>query len=82
MDEFINKLIKGDTKAFERLVRENQNKVYAVCMNMLKNPHDAQDAAQDTFIKAFRNVRHFKAESKIETWLTKIAVNKYPIAAA
>ena len=75
MDEFMKKLVKGDEKAFERLVRENQNRVYAVCLNMLKNPHDAQDAAQDAFIKAFRSIRSFKAESKIETWLTKIAVN-------
>ena len=75
MDDFVKKLIKGDEKAFERLVRENQNKIYAVCMNMLKNPHDAQDAAQDTFLKAYRNIRAFKSESKIETWLTRIAVN-------
>ena len=75
MDEFVKKLIKGDERAFERLVRENQNKIYAVCMNMLKNPHDAQDAAQDTFLKAYRNIRSFKSESKVETWLTRIAVN-------
>lgn len=75
MDEFIKKLVKGDEKAFERLVRENQNRVYAVCLNMMKNPHDAQDAAQDAFVKAFRSIRSFKGESRIETWLTKIAVN-------
>ncbi len=75
MDSYIKKLIRGDEKAFERLVKETQNKVYAVCLNMLKNPHDAQDAAQDTFIKAYRSLAAFKAESKIETWLTRIAVN-------
>lgn len=75
MDEFMKKLIKGDEKAFERLVRENQNRIYAVCLNMLKNPHDAEDAAQDVFVKVFRSIRSFKAESRLETWMTKIAVN-------
>lgn len=65
----------GDKQAFEQLVRENQNRIYAVCLNMLKNQHDAQDAAQETFIKAYRSLSAFRKASKIETWLTKIAVN-------
>lgn len=75
MDAYIKKLIRGDEKAFEQLVGETQNKIYAVCLNMLKNTHDAQDAAQETFIKAYRSLTSFKGESKVETWLTKIAVN-------
>ncbi len=75
MDAYMKKLIRGDEKAFEQLVRANQNKIYAVCLNMLKNEHDAQDAAQDAFIKAYRSISAFKGESKVETWLTKIAVN-------
>ena len=75
MDDYIKMLKKGDEKAFERMVRENQNKIYAVCLNMMKNPHDAQDAAQETFIKAYRSLRGFKGDSKVETWLTRIAVN-------
>ncbi len=75
MDEYMKKLTSGDEKAFERFVKENQNRVYAVCLNMMKNPHDAQDAAQEAFIKAYRSLRSFKGESKVETWLTRIAVN-------
>ena len=75
MDDFVKKLINGDAKAFEQLVRENQNKIYAVCMNMLKDPHDAQDAAQDTFVKAYTRISSFKGASSVTTWLTKIAVN-------
>ncbi len=74
MATFEEKLRKGDKKAFEQLVRENQNKIYAVCLNMLKNTHDAQDAAQETFIKAYGNLRFFRGESAVLTWLTKIAV--------
>ncbi|MGN1098221.1 MAG: RNA polymerase sigma factor, partial [Clostridia bacterium] len=75
VDSFLKKLKKGDEKAFEQLVRENQNKIYAVCLNMLKNSHDAQDAAQETFIKAYRGLSAFMGESRVDTWLTRIAVN-------
>lgn len=75
MDDFIKKLVKGDEKAFEKLVIDNQNRVYSVCMGMLKNPHDAQDASQETFLKAYRHIRNFRGQSSVETWLTKIAMN-------
>ncbi len=75
MTDFEEKLGNGDRRAFEQLVRDNQNKIYAVCLNMLKNIHDAQDAAQETFIKAYGNISSFAGASKVETWLTRIAVN-------
>lgn len=75
MASFEEKLLRGDKKAFEQLVRENQNKIYAVCLNMLKNPHDAQDAAQDTFVKAYTRISSFRGSSSVVTWLTKIAMN-------
>ncbi len=75
MATFEQKLARGDKTAFEQLIRENQNKIYAVCLNMLKNPHDAQDAAQETFFKAYKTAALFKGLSRVETWLTKIAVN-------
>ncbi len=75
MDDFIKKLVKGDEKAFEKLVIEYQNRVYSVCLGMMKNPHDAQDAAQETFLKAYHRIRDFRGQSSIETWLTRIAMN-------
>ncbi len=75
MEDYIKKLRSGDEKAFERLITENQNKIYAVCLNMLKNPHDAQDAAQESFLKAYRSLHSFSGDSMVETWLTRIAVN-------
>lgn len=74
MSDFEEKLRKKDKHAFEKLVRENQNRIYAVCLNTLKNPHDAQDAAQETFIKAYSALANFRGESSVSTWLTKIAV--------
>lgn len=71
---FEEKLRKKDKQAFEQLVRENQNKIYAVCLNMMKNTHDAQDAAQETFIKAYSAIGGFRGDSSVLTWLTKIAV--------
>lgn len=75
MDDFIKKLVRGDEKAFERLVIENQDRIYSVCVGMLKNPDDAQDAAQETFLRAYRRIRDFRGQSRPETWLTKIAMN-------
>lgn len=75
MATFEEKLQRGDKKAFEQLVRDNQNRIYAVCLNMLKNTHDAQDAAQNTFIKAYTRISTFRGASSIGTWLTKIAIN-------
>ncbi len=75
MATYEEKLRKGDKNAFEQLVREKQNRIYAVCLNMLKNTHDAQDAAQDTFIKAYKNIALFRGDAGLDTWLTKIAVN-------
>lgn len=74
MGIFKEKSAKKDKNAFEQIVRENQNKIYAVCLNMLKNPHDAQDAAQETFLKAYSSIDGFRGESSVATWLTKIAV--------
>lgn len=75
MASFEEKLRRGDKRAFEQLVREKQNRIYAACLGMMKNPHDAQDAAQETFIKAYRSIGNFRMESSLDTWLTKIAVN-------
>jgi RNA polymerase sigma-70 factor (ECF subfamily) len=60
---------------FDALVRKCQDRVYNLCRYMLRNPEDAQDAAQDTFLKAYRGIKDFKPDAALYTWIYRIAVN-------
>jgi len=62
--------------AFRELIRENQGKVYNVCLTMLKNLEDAEDLSQEVFIDVFEKVEQFRGQAEISTWLYKLAVNK------
>jgi RNA polymerase sigma-70 factor (ECF subfamily) len=73
--EIIEKVNKGDTSAFETLVQKYESRIYTLCRYMLKSPQDAEDAAQDTFVKAFQGLKHFTPTSTFYTWLYRIAVN-------
>jgi len=65
----------SDISGFEELVRKYQDRIYNLCRYMLDDPQDAQDAAQDAFLKAYSNLKSFKPEASLYTWLYRIAVN-------
>jgi RNA polymerase sigma-70 factor, ECF subfamily len=65
----------GDQSALEELVLKYQDKIYNLCRHMLQDPSNAEDAAQDIFIKACRNLKKFTPEASFYTWLYRIAVN-------
>lgn len=65
---------QGDRSAFEALVLKYQDRVYNICRYML-GPLDAEDAAQDTFVKAYRNLSGFTPSPGFSAWITRIAVN-------
>ena len=69
--------VKGPDTAehFERLVQTYQSPLRRLCCVMLKDVHLADDAVQETFIKAYRALNDFRRESSEKTWLTRIAVN-------
>lgn len=71
----ITKFKEGDKKAFEQLVHLYQDRVYSLCRHLLGNAHEAEDAAQDTFIKAYRNLPKFTPDASFYTWLYRITVN-------
>jgi RNA polymerase sigma-70 factor, ECF subfamily len=73
--EIIKKVKKGDSSAFEILVQTYQGRIYTLCRYLLKNPQDAEDAAQDTFVKAFQGLKGFTPTSAFYTWLYRIAIN-------
>jgi RNA polymerase sigma factor (sigma-70 family) len=67
---------QGDLRAYDELVRLYQERIYATIYHMTSNHEDANDLAQESFIKAFRALRSFKGESSFFTWVYRIAINK------
>jgi len=72
----IKKTLDGDTNAFGSLVKRYQDYIFNVAIKMLRNREEAEEVAQDTFIKAFEVLASFKGEAKFSTWLFKIAYRK------
>jgi RNA polymerase sigma-70 factor (ECF subfamily) len=71
----IERFKTGEESVFEELLLKYQDRIYNLCRHMLTNAHDAEDAAQDTFIKAYQNLSNFKPDASLYTWLYRIAVN-------
>ncbi|OPX84353.1 MAG: ECF RNA polymerase sigma factor SigE [Pelotomaculum sp. PtaB.Bin104] len=71
----VTKAKDNDIKAFEELVRIYQNKVYALSLKLSGNHEDAQDVAQETFIRAYRSLGNFRNDADFGTWLHRITVN-------
>ena len=66
----------GDLGAYDELVRRYQERIYATVYHMTSNHEDANDLAQEAFIKAFHALKSFKGGSSFYTWVYRIAVNK------
>jgi len=71
----IDRVLAGETDAFELLVMKNQRKIYNLCLRMTGNVEDASDLAQDAFLKAYQNLASFKSESSFSLWLYRLASN-------
>ena len=67
---------RGDLQAYDGLVKRYQERIYATIYHMTSNHEDANDLAQESFIKAFQALKTFKGGSTFYTWLYRIAVNK------
>jgi RNA polymerase sigma-70 factor (ECF subfamily) len=67
---------RGDLEAYDELIRRYQERIYATVYHMTSNHEDANDLAQESFIKAFQALKSFKGGSSFYTWLYRIAVNK------
>ena len=71
--QLIHKTLDGDQAAYAQLVSKYQDYMYTVCLKILRIPMEAQEATQDTFIKAYKKLGSYKDESKFSSWLYKIA---------
>ncbi len=74
--ELVRRARRGDLQAYDDLVRRYQERIYATIYHMTSNHEDANDLAQDTFIKAYQALKSFKGGSSFYTWVYRIAVNK------
>lgn len=74
--KLVREALSGDLEAYDALVRKYQERVYRTIYHMTANHEDANDLAQETFIKAFRALGSFKGGSSFYTWVYRIAVNK------
>jgi RNA polymerase sigma-70 factor (ECF subfamily) len=72
----VNRARKGDLAAYDELVQRYQQRIYATVYHMTSNHEDANDLAQEAFIKAFQALKSFKGGSSFYTWVYRIAVNK------
>jgi RNA polymerase sigma-70 factor (ECF subfamily) len=70
---YIERVLKGDANSFAFLVDKYKDMVFSLALKVMKNREEAEEVSQDTFIKAYRSLKHFKGDSKFSTWLYKIA---------
>jgi RNA polymerase sigma-70 factor (ECF subfamily) len=75
-EQIVARAQAGDAEAFGEIVRRWERRIFALSFGMLGREEDARDATQETFLAAFRNLRGFRGEAKVSSWLHRIAVNQ------
>ncbi|MCF8272485.1 MAG: sigma-70 family RNA polymerase sigma factor [Flavobacteriaceae bacterium] len=72
---YINLIIEGNSNAFSVLVDRYKDLVFSLALKMVKNREEAEEIAQDTFVKVFKSLSKFKGDSKFSTWIYKVTYN-------
>ncbi|HRI33853.1 MAG TPA: RNA polymerase sigma factor [Saprospiraceae bacterium] len=72
---YIQRILEGDIEVFSLLVSKYQNLVFTICSRVFDNREEAEDIAQESFIKCFQSLKQFKGESKFSSWLYTITYN-------
>ncbi len=73
--DLIDKVLSGNAGAFKQLIEQYRRLVAHIVFRMVSNKSDREDLAQDVFLKVYQNLRHFRRESKLSTWIARIAFN-------
>ena len=74
--QFIERLKRGDAAAFETLVNERSGEIFGLLYRLTENVEEARDLTQETFLRAFQSIAHFRGESDLRTWIYRIAINQ------
>jgi RNA polymerase sigma-70 factor (ECF subfamily) len=72
----IGRIRGGETELFYELIRPYERRVFVIAFAILRNEEDAEDAAQDALLKAFKHLAQFRSESRFSTWLIQVAINE------
>lgn len=72
----IARILAGEKNLFHDLIRPYERRMYMTAFSILQNAGEAEDAVQETMLKAYRNLQSFRGEAKFSTWLTSIALNE------
>jgi RNA polymerase sigma-70 factor (ECF subfamily) len=75
-EQLVELAVSEKPEAFGELMRRWERKIFALCFGMLGREDDARDAAQEAFIAAYRNLKNFRGEARVSSWLHRIAVNQ------
>jgi len=75
-ERLIQRVREGEHELFYELIRPYERRVYSAALAILRNEADAEDAAQEAVLKAFKNIRQFRGEARFSTWLIQITVNE------
>jgi RNA polymerase sigma-70 factor (ECF subfamily) len=74
--QFIERLKRGESAAFDRLVAERSGEIYGLLYRLTENAEEARDLTQETFLRAFQNIARFRGEADLRTWIYRIAINQ------
>jgi RNA polymerase sigma factor (sigma-70 family) len=74
-NHYIDRVLSGDVAAYAMLVAKHKNLVFSIALKILNNREDAEEVAQDCFVKVYQSLQHFERKSKFSTWLYRIVYN-------
>ena len=75
-NELVKRVCMGETQLFRLLIEHHQQHIFNLCYRMLRQFEEADDATQDTFLKAYRSLKQFRGNARLKTWLCQIARNE------
>ncbi len=73
--ELVARFLSGDRDAFEQIVLRHQDRVFRLCFRILDSRQLAEDAAQEVFVKVFKNLHRFRGDSQLSTWMYRVTLN-------
>jgi RNA polymerase sigma factor (sigma-70 family) len=74
--ELIDKIIQGDKRLYEGIIRKYNQRLYRIARAFIKNEDEIEDVMQETYIKAYQHLKQFEGKSQFSTWITRILINQ------
>jgi RNA polymerase sigma-70 factor, ECF subfamily len=74
--ELIDKIIQGDKRLYEGIIRKYNQRLYRIARSFIKNEDEIEDVMQETYIKAYQHLKQFEGKSQFSTWITRILINQ------